>query len=160
MLSIRNAVAADASLLHTMMLEFASFYRVAASITEDQLGRDGFGPQPKFRALIAEWAGQPAGYALFFDYYSSFHGPCIFLEDLFVRHNFRGKRAGHALLSRVAAIAQSEAPFGLILQVYDWNTPAVNFYKKLGATFWDDLKTVCFKDETLRRLAASPTTAP
>lgn len=159
MLYIRNADAADVSLLHSMMLEFASFYGVTASITEDQLRSDGFGSQPKFRALIAEWAGQPAGYALFFDYYSSFHGPCIFLEDLFIRHDFRGKGVGQALLSRVAAIAQKEAPFGLILQVYDWNTAAVEFYKRLGATFWDDLKTVCFKDETLRKLAASAAAA-
>ena len=102
---------------------------------------------------------QPAGYALFFDYYSSFHGPCIFLEDLFIRQDFRGKGVGQALLSRVAAIAQNEAPFGLILQVYDWNSPAVELYKKLGATFWNDLKTLCFKDETLLRLAAAATEA-
>jgi GNAT superfamily N-acetyltransferase len=152
MLTIRPAVAADVPLLHTLLHEFAEFYKLPIFITEDQLSHDGFGAPAKFHVLIAEWAGQPAGYALFFDYYSSFHGPCIFLEDLFIRAEFRSQGVGKALLGRVAAIAHRDAPFGLILQVFDWNCPAVEFYKKLGAIFFDDLKTVCFKDEALKAL--------
>ena len=76
-------------------------------ITEVDLVRDGFGPQPKFRALIAEWEGQAAGYALFFGFYSTWEGcPALFLEDLFVREPFRGKGIGKALLGKVAGIAQ------------------------------------------------------
>ena len=68
--------------------------------------RDGFGPNPKFRALIAEWDGQPAGYAVFFGYYSTWVGPGLYLEDLFVREPFRGKGIGKALLAAVARIAR------------------------------------------------------
>lgn len=155
MLTIRPAVATDVPLLDSLIHEFAEFYKFPITIRRDQLARDGFGAQPKFRALIAEWEGQPAGYALFFDYYSSFHGPCIFLEDLFIRPEFRGKTIGKALLGRLAAIAQTEAPFGLILQVFDWNRPAVEVYRKLGASFLEGLQTVVFKDEGLEALAAS-----
>ena len=155
MLSIRPAVAGDVPLLKTMIYEFAEFYRFPAFITEDQLLRDGFSSTPKFRALIAEWAGEVAGYALFFEYYSSFHGRSIFLEDLFVRAQFRSKGVGKALLARVAAISQQDGPFGIVFNVFAWNSPAMEVYKKMGAIFWDDLKTACFKDDALRALAES-----
>jgi hypothetical protein len=91
MLSIRPAVAGDAALLWTLIHEFAKFEHDRASITEEALLRDGFGARPKFRALVAEWDSQPAGYALFFDYYSSFRGPGLFLEDIYVRSQFYKK---------------------------------------------------------------------
>ena len=87
--------------------EFAEFEHLPVAVTEADLLRDGFGEQPKFRVLIAEWDGQPAGYALFFDYYSTFEGRAgFFLEDIYVRDQFRGKGIGKALLARVAAIAR------------------------------------------------------
>ncbi len=97
---------------------------------------DGFSNRPKFRVLIAEWDTQPAGYALFFNYYSSFQGRHgMFLEDVYVRAQFRGKGIGKALLARAAVIAQQEKCFGLRWEVLDWNTPAIDFYRKLGARF-------------------------
>lgn len=153
MLIIRNAVATDVPLLHTLLQEFAEFYSFPIDISPEQIARDGFGPQPQFRVLIAEWLRQPAGYALFFGYYSSFHGPCLFLEDLFIRPHFRGKGIGKALLSRLAGIARHDAPCGLILQVFEWNTGAVEVYKKLGAAFWNDLKTIAFQGAALEALA-------
>src|SRR5450755_2010303 len=77
-------------------------------ITGQTLASDGFGSPPKFRALIADFDGEPAGYAFFFDSYSTFQGRGLFLEDLFVRPQFRKNKVGLALLSRVAAIAQLE----------------------------------------------------
>src|ERR1700751_4976096 len=141
MLSIRSASAIDIPLLNILIHEFAAFERLPAAITEQQLLRDGFGPQPKFRVLLAEWDHEPAGYAFFFDYYSSFEGPAIFLEDIYVRDQYRGKGIGKALLTRVAALAQQQGGVALRWQVLDWNTPAINFYKDLGADFLEEWKT-------------------
>jgi hypothetical protein len=85
MLTIRFAALDDVPLLKDMICEFAEFERLAASITNEILARDGFGPRPRFRVLLAEWDGRAAGYAFFFDYYSSFDGRMIFLEDTRVR---------------------------------------------------------------------------
>jgi GNAT superfamily N-acetyltransferase len=155
-LSLRYAQAGDISLLKTMIHEFAAFERLPVVVTEADLLRDGFEERPKFRALLAEWDAQPAGYALFFDYYSTFHGrPGIFLEDVYVRAPFRGKGIGKALFARAAAIARQEDCFGLRWQVLDWNTPAIAFYQKLGATFLDEWRTLDLESEALQRLASS-----
>jgi GNAT superfamily N-acetyltransferase len=156
MLSLRYAQVDDISLLKTMIHEFAAFERLPVVVTEADLLRDGFGERPKFRALIAEWDAQPAGYALFFDYYSTFHGrPGIFLEDLYVRPSFHGNGIGKALFARVAAIARQEECFGLRWEVLDWNTSAIEFYRKLGATFLDEWRTLNLEGEALQRLASS-----
>jgi len=123
-------------------------------ITEVDLVRDGFGPQPKFRALIAEWEGQAAGYALFFGFYSTWEGrPALFLEDLFVREPFRGKGIGKAWLGKVAGIAQHENCYGMRWEVLDWNQPAIDFYQRLGASFLDQWKSVLLTGEALERAA-------
>jgi GNAT superfamily N-acetyltransferase len=125
-------------------------------VTEADLLRDGFSDSPKFRALMAEWDGKPAGYAFFFDYYSTFEGRAgLFLEDIYVRDQYRGKGIGKALLSRVASVAQEEKCFGVRWQVLDWNAPAIDFYKKLGARFLDEWKTVSLDGEALTRVAAN-----
>ncbi|HXW55612.1 MAG TPA: GNAT family N-acetyltransferase [Candidatus Cybelea sp.] len=154
MLSIRPAVAEDAALLKTLIYEFADFYRFPVSITEEQLVRDGFGPQPKFQVLIAESSGHPAGYALFFDYYSSFHGRALYLEDLFIRPQFRGGGAGQALFAHVAEEGAKRGCDRVLFNVLNSNHPAIRFYKKLGATFSDDWKVVCLEGSALEGLAA------
>jgi GNAT superfamily N-acetyltransferase len=139
-----------------MIHEFAAFERLPIALTEDDLRRDGFNDKPRFRVLIAEWEGQPAGYALFFDFYSSFHGRHgIFLEDIYVRVPFRGKGIGKAVFTRLAVIAQQENCFGLRWQVLDWNTPAIDFYRQLRAEFLDEWKTVNLEGEALQHLARS-----
>jgi GNAT superfamily N-acetyltransferase len=154
MLSIRPAVANDAALLKTLIHELAEFERDQASITEEALLRDGFGPHPKFRTLIAEWNSQPAGYALFFDCYSTFRGsPGLFLEDIYVRPQFRGKSIGRALFAQVASMARIEDCFGVMFNVLDWNQPAIAFYKKLNATFCEEWKVVCLEGTALPALA-------
>jgi GNAT superfamily N-acetyltransferase len=102
MVEVRNAECGDVTVLKQLIDDMGSHQRMIVSVTEESLALDGFGPRPKFRALIAEAERKVAGYALFFDCYSSFQGGGIFLEDLFVRDEFRGKRVGTALLSRVA----------------------------------------------------------
>jgi GNAT superfamily N-acetyltransferase len=79
----------------------------------------------------------------------------LFLEDIYVRQLYRGKQIGKALLTRVAAIAREENRFGVRWQVLDWNTPAIEFYRKLGAEFLDDRRTLGLQGDALERLAAS-----
>jgi GNAT superfamily N-acetyltransferase len=155
MLSIRSATVDEVPLLKRMIVEFARFERLAdhVTVTEEALARDGFGAQPRFRALIPEWEGKTAGYAIFFPFYSSFAGPGLFLEDIYVREKFRGKGIGKALMAEVAAITLREGYRAMRWEVLDWNQPAIDFYKQLGATFLDDWKEVRLEDEPLRRLA-------
>lgn len=159
MLTIRAANSSDAALLKTMIRELAEFERELelVMITEADLLRDGFGANPKFRALIAEWDGQPGGYALFFGYYSTWAGQGLFLEDLFVREQFRGNGIGKALLASVAKIAKQEQCYGVHWEVLDWNEKAIEFYKSLGAKFLDQWRLVTLTDDALRRLAGSAT---
>jgi GNAT superfamily N-acetyltransferase len=160
MLSIRPASAGDVSVLNALIRELAAFERLPVSVSDASLLRDGFGERPKFRVLIAEWDGQAAGYAFFFDYYSTFEGRAgIFLEDLYVRESFRGRKIGNALLARVAAIAREENCFGVRWQVLDWNTPAIEFYRKIGAEFLHEWKTVSLHGDALESLAENPSQA-
>lgn len=155
MLLIRPATASDTTLLRTMIRELAAFERELdlCVIEEADLLRDGFGANPKFRALVAEWDGQPAGYALFFAYYSTWAGSGLFLEDLFVRQPFRGKGIGKALLAAVARIAVQERCYGVHWEVLDWNEKAIEMYKALGAEFRDRWRPVLLTDDALRQLA-------
>jgi GNAT superfamily N-acetyltransferase len=154
MISIRSGTVNDVSLLKTLIQEFATFERLSSLITEEQLRQDGFGAWPKFRVLIVEIDGSAAGYALFFDCYSSLQGRGIFLEDLFVRPQFRGKSVGRALLAHVARITEEANGFGIMFNVLDWNDRAIEFYRRIGVTFLDDWKTVCLKQKALHDLAS------
>ena len=110
------------------------------------------GRTQKFRSLIAEWDGEAAGYAVFFYFYSTFQGrPALFLEDLYVPDRFRGKGIGKALLAAVAKLAIEENCFGMRWEVLDWNTPAIEFYKRLGADFLDERRAVALVGEALQQ---------
>jgi len=155
MLSIRPATVEDVKLLRNLIRELAEFENELdqVQITEADLARDGFGPQPKFHVLLAYWEQEPAGYALFFDFYSTWRGPQMFLEDLFVRAAFRGRKIGKSLLAEVASIAERKGCHGMRWEVLDWNRSAVDFYKSLGAEFLDDWRSILLKDDALRQLA-------
>jgi len=157
MLSIRPATIGDVPLLRTLIRELADYEHELemVAITETDLARDGFGPEPKFRALIAEWDQQPAGYALFFDFYSSWRGSQMFLEDLFVREAFRGRKIGKALMAAVARTAQQQGCHGLRWEVLGWNQDAIKVYEALGAEFLDDWRLTLLTDDKLRQLAES-----
>jgi GNAT superfamily N-acetyltransferase len=155
MLSLRPATIADVGLLRSLIRELADFERGLhfCVIEEADLARDGFGETPKFRALIGDWDGQPAGYALFFKFYSSWTGRGLFLEDLYVREQYRGKGIGKGLLAEVARIAVAENRYGVNWEVLDWNEKAIEFYKVLGAEFRDQWRPVELSGDPLRRLA-------
>jgi GNAT superfamily N-acetyltransferase len=154
-LLIRPATVTDAPLLLKLICELAEYERQpnAVVIKEETLIKDGFESQPKFRALIAEWGGQAIGYALFFGFYSSWKGPGIFLEDLFVSGAFRGRGIGRALLAEVARIARQEGSVGIRWEVLDWNASAIKFYKSLGGEFLDDWRQVVLEADAMDRLA-------
>jgi len=155
MLTIRDATIADAALLRQMIWELADFEKQPDQVwtTEADIARDGFGADPQFRALIALWDGQPAGYAVFFSYYSTWRGAGVYLEDLFVRPDFRGSGIGTALLARVARAAKQENRVFLKWEVLDWNQPAIEMYKAMGADFLDEWRSVFLSGDGLRKLA-------
>jgi len=155
MLRIRSATMDDAALLRAMIRELASYERELESVTirEEDLVRDGFGENPRFRALIAEWDGQPAGYAVFFGYFSTWVGRGLFLEDLFVRDGFRGRGIGTALLASVARVAVAEKCYGIHWEVLRWNQTAIEMYKSMGAEFRDRWRPVLLIGEALEKLA-------
>jgi GNAT superfamily N-acetyltransferase len=156
MLSIRPATAHDAALLAAMIRELAEFEHLAheMSTTEADLARDGFGPSPKFRAVIAQWDGEPVGYAVFFDFYSTFQGRAgLFLDDIFVRPAFRKHGIGTALIKHVAGIAWREKYFCMRWEVLDWNKQAIDFYNNLGAAFLEEWKLVMLIGDALEAAA-------
>jgi GNAT superfamily N-acetyltransferase len=136
MLIIRKAQPEDVGTILTLIRGLAEYERapLSAEATEQDLLRDGFGPQPRFHCVIADWDGVPAGFALYFYNYSTWKGRAgIFLEDLFVWPEYRNKGIGKALLLHLARIAVAEYCGRYEWQVLDWNTPAIEFYEALGA---------------------------
>jgi GNAT superfamily N-acetyltransferase len=158
MLSIRNATAADAALILEFIRHLAEYEREPNAViaTEDDLIRHGFGPEPKYRCLIAEWDGKPAAFALFHYNFSTWRGqPGLYLEDLFVLPEMRGKGIGKALLIKLAQIAVAENCYGMRWQVLEWNEPALKFYEALGAHIMDEWETMRLMEPALSQLAAA-----
>ena len=157
MLSIRKATAHDASLILDFIRRLAEYEREPNAVvaTEADLIRDGFGSEPKYRCLIAEWNGVPAGFALFHYNYSTWRGHAgIYLEDLFVLVEMRGKGIGKALLQRLAQIALEENCYGLRWMVLEWNEPALKLYESLGAELLGEWETMLLRGPALARLAS------
>ena len=155
-LQIRPAVPADVPLILEFIRDLATYERApeqAVARPEDLL-RDGWGPEPKFRVVIAEWAGQPAGFALFFYNYSTWQGrPGLYLEDLFVRPAFRGRGIGKGLLVHLAKIAIKENCGRFQWAVLDWNQPSIDFYEALGAKKLSEWLIMRVDGEALEKLA-------
>jgi len=159
MLRIRPATAADAALILEFIHQLAVYEREPNAVvaTEADILRDGFPASgtPKFRVLLAEWDSHPAGFALYFFNYSTWLGKAgLFLEDLIVRPEFRGKGIGKALLAELARVALAEKCYGMRWLVLDWNQPAIDFYESLGAQLLREWLTVRITDEPLKKLAA------
>jgi GNAT superfamily N-acetyltransferase len=154
--TIRAATKADVGEILRLVHALAAYEREpnAVKATEEDLLRHGFGETPYFECLIAEWDGQPVGFALYFYDYSTWLGqPGLYLEDVFVDPPFRGKGLGKALLQRLAAIALEKGCTRLKWEVLDWNQPAIDFYASLGAEFLDTWRNVRVSGDALRKLA-------
>jgi len=158
--TIRNATAADIPQILSFIQALADYERAPEAVvaTEADLLRDGFGPNPFYCCLIAEFDGKPAGFALYFFDYSTWLGrPGIYLEDLFVYPDLRGRGIGELLLKKVAAIAVERGCARLKWAVLDWNTPAIDFYRAMGAEFMDEWRNVRVSGEALTRLSGAAT---
>lgn len=133
---IRSALPADVPLILAFIRDLATYEKLLpeVSATEEQLLATLFAEQPVAHCILAYSDGQPAGFALYFFNYSTFLAkPGLYLEDLFVKPTFRGTGLGKALLLHLAKIANARGCGRMEWSVLDWNQPAINFYKKLGA---------------------------
>ena len=154
--SIRSATLADLPLIAQFIRDLAEYERLAHEVRFDEavLGERLFGTRPYAEVLIGEVDGGPQGFALFFHNFSTFEGrPGIYLEDLFVRPEARGSGLGKALLKRLAALAVERDCARLEWWVLDWNEPAIQFYKKLGAKPMEEWTTFRVDGDALRELA-------
>jgi len=136
MLNIRPATRADAPVIASLVRELAVYEKLEheAKATPEDFLREIDAPNPVIRVLIAEWNGEPAGFALFFFNFSTFVGrPGLYLEDLFVRPALRSHGIGRGLLRALARIARERNCGRMEWAVLDWNEPALRFYQSLGA---------------------------
>ncbi len=155
-LRIREAVPADVPEMLALIRDLAAYEKepAAAVATEEDLLRDGFGAQPYFRCIMAEWDGAIAGFALYFFQYSTWEGrPALYLEDLFVRDAFRKRGIGVALFQRLAKIAVERHCTRFQWECLDWNQPALDFYETTGAKVMGEWLNLRVTGDALRRLA-------
>jgi GNAT superfamily N-acetyltransferase len=155
-LVVRSARPGDAELLVNLVRELAVYEKLErhARATADDFHRHLFGPHPAAEAALAEVAGEAAGFALWFATFSTFRGqPGLYLEDVFVRPTYRGRGIGRTLLAAVAGRAVERGYGRIEWSVLNWNTPAIGFYRALGARPMDDWRVYRIDEEPLRRLA-------
>jgi GNAT superfamily N-acetyltransferase len=153
---IRSATRADVAAVLRLIRALAEYEKLLheAVATEEQLARTLFGERPSAEVLLAEEGGSAVGLALFFQNYSTFLArPGIYLEDLYVEPEARGRGIGKALLQAVARIAVERQCGRFEWAVLDWNTPAIDFYKSLGAHPMHDWTVFRLTGEALARLA-------
>ncbi len=154
---IRSATEEDVPLILTFILDLARYEKLEHEVvaTAETLRATLFG-QPRFaEVLFGEEDGQAVAFALFFHNYSTFVGrPGLYLEDVFVRPEFRGRGYGKAMLARLASIAVERNCGRFEWAVLDWNTPAIAFYKSLGARAVDEWTIFRMTGAALRKLAA------
>jgi GNAT superfamily N-acetyltransferase len=165
---LRPATPSDIPEILALIRELAEYERApdSAVATHADLLRDGFGATPRFHCFIAEW-GEPAsgdneqratsdgvaGFVLYFYSYSTWRGRAgIYIEDLFVRPAYRRRGIGKALFARVAAIAVAEGCSRLEWAVLNWNTPAIDFYRSLGAEPLSEWTTMRLSGDALAGL--------
>ena len=157
--SIRPASVEDVPLILQLIRELAEYERAPqdAVATEPQLREVLFGEKPSAEVLLAFEKEEAVGFAVYFFNFSTWLGrPGLYLEDLFVRPETRGKGYGRALLERLAQIAQERGCGRMEWAVLDWNEPAIQFYKKLGAKPMEEWTTFRLTDDGIADLAHGP----
>lgn len=134
---IRNAKPEDVNAIHALIGELAEFEKAPHEFvnTPEKLLKDGFGDNPLYMCFVAEVEGQVAGMSFCYVRYSTWKGKVLYLEDLIVKEEYRGKGIGTALFAHTIAYAREHGYFRLQWQVLDWNEPAIAFYRKFSASF-------------------------
>lgn len=158
MLTIRPATTTDIATVLQFIRALAEYEKLAHEVVVDEarIAATLFAPQPKSFCLIAEWNGEPVGFAIYFFNYSTFlgrHG--LYVEDAFVNPEHRGKGIGQALFAQMAQIAMENQCGRMEWWVLDWNQPAIDFYVAMGAEPMSEWTVHRLSGEPLARLAAS-----
>lgn len=154
--AIRTATPEDCSTIANLIRELAVYEKLehAAKATAEDLRLGLFGDPPYAHALLVEVGGDVVGFALYFFNFSTFRGqPGIYLEDLYVKPEHRGRGLGKALLARLATIALDRGCGRFEWAVLDWNEPSIGFYKALGAQAMDEWTVFRIDGEALSQLA-------
>ena len=154
---IKPASPADTPIILQLIRELAEFERLLHEVqaTQEQLREQLFGARPGAEVVIARMGDEVAGFALFFHNFSTFLGrPGLYLEDLFVVPEARGRGIGRALLTRLAAVAVARGCGRLEWSVLDWNAPAVGFYERMGARVMTEWRICRLTGEALDRVAS------
>ena len=157
LIAIRPATPDDVPLIRQLIVELAEYERMrdAAVATDAELREQLFGAQPAAEVLLGEVDGQPAGFALFFHNFSTFLGRRgLYLEDLFVRPQFRGAGLGKHLMATLARLAVQRGCGRFEWSVLDWNTPSIGFYRSIGAVGMDEWTVQRLEGDALHALAA------
>ena len=160
-LNLREATAADVPTILTLIRELAQYEKEpdAVRTTGADLLRDGFGVEPYFRCVMAEWDGRVAGFALYLFQYSTWEGrPALYLEDLFVREAYRKRSVGKALFQHLARIAVERHCTRFQWECLDWNTPALDFYEQSGAKVLREWLNLRMTTDAIAALATRPDT--
>lgn len=155
--SIRPAVPGDVAQILQFIRDLAAYEKSPDSVvaTEPQVHDAMFGERPVIEAVMAATGGRQVGFALFFHNYSTWTGwRGIYLEDLYVAPEARGSGTGKALLSHVARLAVERGCARFEWAVLDWNTPAIGFYRKLGAVPMDEWTVMRLTGDALHKVAA------
>jgi GNAT superfamily N-acetyltransferase len=153
---IAPAAESDVPLILSFVRKLAEYEKLSHLVvaTEADILRNVFGPNPVAEVLLAYWDREPVGFALYFRNFSTFLGQAgIYLEDLFVEPEHRGRGIGKALLIRLAKIAIERGYGRLEWAVLDWNTPSIEFYRSLGAVPLDEWTAYRLTGDALSRLA-------
>jgi GNAT superfamily N-acetyltransferase len=154
---LRAATRADTALILAFVRELAAYEQLAHEVVADEstLAEQLFGERPAAEVVIAEVAGEPAGFALFFHNFSTFLGRRgLYLEDLYVRPAFRGHGLGRRLMTYLAKLALARGCGRFEWWVLDWNAPAIAFYRDLGAHGMDDWTVQRVSGDALVALAS------
>ena len=153
---LRAATPADVPVILRLVRDLAEYERAPDAVvaTEQDFLRQGFGPSPRFSVLIAEEEGQVAGVALWFFTFSTWLGkPGLYLEDLFVRPELRGRGIGKTMMIELARIAVRDGCGRFEWSVLDWNQPSIDFYRSLGARLMEEWVVCRLEGDALRSLA-------
>ena len=156
MLILRPMTPQDAPLVVSYIKELAEYERDpdAAVVTVDDILHFAFSDHPLIHVVMAEWEGKPAGFALWFYNFSTWEGKAgIYLEDLYIRPEYRRNGIGKALLIHLARVAVQNNCTRFVWQVLDWNEPSINFYRQMGAKTMDAWLTCRVEKESLVELA-------
>ena len=154
--SIREAVEQDVPLLLSFIRELAVYEKMLDDVvaTEESLRESLFSGRRVAEALIGEWEGRPVAFAVYFHNFSTFLGrPGLYLEDLYVKPEMRGKGIGKAMLAYLANLAKERRCGRFEWAVLDWNEPAIGFYRSLGAVPMDEWTVFRITGEALDKLA-------